>query len=73
MNKILLLNVNQNYSWDYIIICRRHIKEFADWANVNQDYLTCQINFLKGVTSNNKMLAIASINQAIDRLNEKLL
>lgn len=58
------------YTWDFIIEQRNVIKQLADVLNVNQDYLTYQINFLKGITLNNKKLSVSALNEAIDRINQ---
>ena len=64
------LNPKQEYTWDFLIKERQVIKQLADILDVKQDYLMYQTNFFKGVSLNNKFLAIAELNKVIDRIKE---
>lgn len=64
------LDPKKEYTWDFLIKERQIIKQLADILDVKQDYLKYQTNFLKGVSINNKHIAIAELNKVIDRIKE---
>lgn len=64
------IDPKKEYTWDFLIKERQVIKQLADILYVNQNYLMYNTNFFKGITLNNKHIAVAELNKVIDRINE---
>lgn len=63
---------NLHLTWDWLISARSIIiNALATKLDSNPKYLTHNVDFLNAVMNDNKYLAVASLNKAIDRINEK--
>lgn len=65
-----MLDINETYTWDFIIDNYKLIKQFADELDVAERYLIYHTNFVNGVTTNNKTLSVKALIDVSLRLEE---